>query len=112
MKMAEKSIDIPLITGSKVSCTVSMKRNNENLTVKCDCSTQTAVCDHIVSILFGQGGNMVSHNMPTEQQINEFLQETDVEQTFILLRSLMVQESEVKIRIQKAKAAFGAAIND
>ena len=55
---------------------------------------------------------MVSHNMPTEQQINEFLKETDVEQTFILLRSLMVQESEVKVRIQKAKAAFGAAIYD
>ena len=57
--MVETSLTVLIIVEGQKPASVELKRVDRNLTVRCNCSSEDKICNHIISTLFGEEARIV-----------------------------------------------------
>ena len=110
--MAETSLTVLIIVEGQTPASVDLSRTKTNLTVRCNCSSDDKICNHIISTLFGEKAKIVGCDGTLTKQIEDMLTGSDVEHAFWKLRDLTVQSVKLKADLTQARAGLGEAIID
>ena len=110
--MVDTSLTVLIIVEGQKPASVDLKRTKKNLTVKCNCSSEDKICNHIISTLFGEETKIAGCDGSLKQQIADMLDGSDVEHAFWKLRDLTVESAKIKAELAQARADLGEAIVD
>ena len=110
--MVDTSLTVLIIVEGQKPASVELRRVDRNLTVRCNCSSEDKICNHIISTLFGEEARIVGCDGTLTKTIADMLAGSDVEHAFWKLRDLTVQSAELKAELAKARTDLGEAILD
>ena len=110
--MAHSSLSVKVGTQGNPIHIVQLKRVEKNLTVKCDCSIDEKICNHIISALFGEETKIINCHGNLTKKIEDMLIGSDVEHAFGQLRELTTKSHQINLALGQARSGLGEAIKD
>ena len=110
--MVAASLSVKVGTQGNPIHIVQLERVEKNLTVKCDCSIEEKICNHIISALFGEESKIINCHGNLTKKIEDMLLGSDVEHAFGRLRELTNKSNQINLALSQARLGLGEAIKD